>query len=409
MPRLAARVLGLGLLGLLLPLSATATVAAAGPCAALGEAACPLQVVRTNASAASCACFESPPVAPAPRAMATMVMDLIAVGALVLVIVAWRHIPSKQKYPNSLVLHLCVFGLLGHIGIGLSALTGTQAVGALVLSSDGTWTRHISNMAGPVCSFQSSLIYFSFTGMMAISLALSITLYYGTVKMKQMAALEPWGRRQVYLAYAAACMVGALPLAFGTANVYSMYCAVVEPLAVRNVFYVPLFLGGVVGVPYIFPVVHTIWNMYHDTGGNNPTRGGATERRRRNSADKVKSLKKNGVPVKTLLRMAGFAFVFIAAIMASSVKRMIHSFSYATYYETPDAGKVGLTEYVASTVGLGMAIVFGYQRDVFVFYGLSKAAPVAPSAVSTRFASKVQGKKESTLTASPKQAARAVT
>ena len=121
--------------------------------------------------------------------------------------------------------------------------------------------------------------------------------------------------------------------------------------------------------PYIVPVVKTVYGMMKDGAKK---AGGS-----------------GGLRVHALMRMAGFAMVFLFSVSAASVRRIVDSFKFGYYHETRDAGKAGVTELMACTIGLMLWLVFFFQRDVLAFFKLAKprvhgssVASAAPSAKS---------------------------
>ena len=361
------------------PAAASAGAAlAVGPelCAANGLVACPLREVRNATS--GCNCYESPDVVPPKKAKFMLALNFVSVLFSALMVYAWTHIPSKRSYPNNLILHVFVFCLLCHVATGLGVLGGSfgEAAGAFDLDNKA---RILSNTSGAVCTFQSMMIYYGYLGTALVCGCLSYTLYFATVKMKQMAALTPLYKKQVVVSYALPLLVAVFTGAVPTNAPYSMYCSVVYPLKARVGFYIPFILVAVVGAPYVLPTSWTVIHMWKATSTSlfatrlsfNMKRGG-TAKFRVKRRDSAAALKKKGLPTQTLLRLTGFAFVFLFSVSGASLKRVVHSFKYETYYETPDAGLVGITEYIACTIGMLLSFVFGMQRDVLAFFHLAK-------------------------------------
>ena len=65
-----------------------------------------------------------------------------------------------------------------------------------------------------------------------------------------------------------------------------------------------------------------------------------------------------------MVRIAIFAGIFCVAIFAASIKRIVHSIQYSSYYETSDAGKVGSTEFILHAVGFLANLIFGTTRSI---------------------------------------------
>ena len=147
---------------------------------------------------------------------------------------AWGRIPAKQKYPNNLIRHSFIMCALCHFTIVLTPLVdGTGSFGAY---NTGTNTNVLVQKNAAVCSIQSFFIYFGYMGLGWINGCICYTLYFATVKAKQMPTLAPMSNKQVAMTYAMPLFVG-IPTLFADSNTYALYCAVVQPMYVRNFFY----------------------------------------------------------------------------------------------------------------------------------------------------------------------------
>ena len=159
----------------------------------------------------------------------------------------------------------------------------------------------------------------------------------------------------------------------GEQGVYAVYCCSVQPLWSRLFFYLVLQGHCLVVLLFTAPVVKMLYRTRNQVGR-------ITSSRRPNSAHKA------------LVRTVSFAALFSLAITAASTKRIAHSFQYDNYYvrapvpphpkstpakvtlcllfsqETPDAGVVGLTEFVTLSMGLITFLIFGTTDATTRFY-----------------------------------------
>ena len=342
--------------------ASTSTHVYGGVCAANGWKACELRVALADQAGAfaNCTCYESPDVVPAKKSALYFTLAYVSLALSLLMIFAWSKIPAKQKYPNNLVKHSFVMCAMFHFTILLTPLVdGTgSTLGAYDTASK---TNVLVNKNAGVCAIQGFMMYYGCLGIGWSFGCISYTLYYATVKAKQMKSLT-WkkvNKKQVATTYLVPVLV-ALPTLFVDSNTYAMYCAVVAPLWVRNLFYVPFVVVAIAASPYILPVVGTVNKM------------------RKEGTKKSGSLR-----IHALMRMVGFALAFLLSTALASAKRIIHSFKYDNYYETPDAGLAGLTELIACTIGTLLWMVFFFQKDVLSFFKLAKPRAAGSSVASS--------------------------
>ena len=232
-----------------------------GVCAERNWTACAIRVPLADQADATCSCFESPDIVPQAKAKAFFALNYVSLFVSLLMVFAWTKIPAKQKYPNNLIMHSFIMCALCHSTIVLTPLVdGTTSFGAYDTAGN---TNVLVRKNAAVCGIQAFFIYYGYMGLGWINACICYTLYYATVKAKQMPTLAPMSKKQVTLTYAMPLFVG-IPTLFADSNTYALYCAVVQPMYVRNFFYIPFILTAVGSAPFIGPVVKTVYGMMRD-------------------------------------------------------------------------------------------------------------------------------------------------
>ena len=330
---------------------------------------CPLQAV---ANASSTCLFTSPASAPNKKVSGVYLLfalNLASFVALVFgLIIPNYFIKGRRQYPSNL-LYIAYCEVAVHHGFVLVSLiaAGFVPYSTMTMSTDSSGNTVVVgsndyyNFGEITCTLSQFIICFSFSTMGTNCACLASAMHASIVAGKSMKLLSK-SRSRLQIVYGAvgAFVPTALSVGFGKSGVYTVYCSSVFPLWTRLFFYTGLIGHCIVTLAFMLPVIRVLIK---------DARNAEKTLKQSSSLTSGAKKKRSGSGVRSASRkMCLFVTIFAVGIGGASFKRIQHSIVYASYYETPDAGKIGLTEYIIMSCGLLGFLIFGVSTKTKDFY-----------------------------------------
>jgi len=246
-------------------------------------------------------------------------------------------------------------------------------------------TAETVGMSKAMCNFQSFMIYFGNLFLVILLTHLCYVLFQVLYNRKKMKDYEKNKTKYEMTSFVLSLTCCLLTLA-GEQGRYAAYCSLVYPLSLRLVFYIPLVGGAGFGGALMIPIIRELNSHSRKIGSTtaqpSSQRETASERTKNGSQTRLSSGMK---------RMVVFTTIYVCAVFFASVRRVVDSITTEHYYETADAGDVGMTEYIAHFTGGVMYIGFGIgNKDLWEFWkGFLTGKPKQDGGGSSRTQSSV--------------------